>query len=143
VLRKLCGISKSTWIALFVAASVLLSSALSSVCVPSPGKHCRTAAVQKVKFMVAVSNGKGPLVLKPIDRAPRPGELAFKQCHCEDGKAAKELKEVPTNVPLLWVIPQKISFDLAEARSLIAFTALLPFMGSLATYPPNPPPDLA
>jgi len=143
VLGKLNGMWSRKWIALLVSLAVLLSSALSSVCISAPGKHCRTAAVQKVQFLIAVEDAQGKLVLKPIDRAPKPGELSFKQCYCEDGKAAKDLKEVPTNVPLVWIVPAKHDFDLSFQTPQISCQSKLPSMVSLATHPPIPPPDQA
>lgn len=137
------GNASRVFFSLLVAVSVLLSSALSSVCISAPGKHCRTAAVQKVQFLIAVEDSDGKLVLKPIDRAPRPGELSFKQCYCEDGKAGKDLKEVPSNVPLLWVIPAMFSFELPLLQEVIVCESKLIAMFSLADHPPIPPPDQA
>jgi len=143
VLSKLYGMGSRKWISLLVSLSVLLSAAFSSVCISAPGKHCRTAAVQKVQFLIAVEDAQGKLVLKPIDRAPKPGELSFKQCYCEDGKAAKNLKEVPTNVPLVWIVPAKYHFELSHTTPQLDCQSELPSMVSLATHPPIPPPDQA
>ncbi len=130
-------------IALFVALSVLFSSALGSVSISAPGKHCVTAAVQKVQFLIAVEDAKGNLVLKEIDRAPKPGELAFKQCHCEDKKSKQDSDSKSTNVAFVWFVPDvPILLETSPVERLVC-ESQLPSMVSLASHPPIPPPDQA
>jgi hypothetical protein len=130
-------------IALLVCVSVLLSSAFSGVSISAPGKHCRTASVQKVQFFVAVNDAQGKLVLKPIDRAPKPGELAFKQCHCDDNSSSKEAKEASTNVAFVWFVPLVPTLIPTQPLERLVCESSLPSMVSLATHPPIPPPNEA
>ena len=130
-------------IALFVALSVILSAAFAGLTISPPGKHCVTAPVQKVQFLIAVQDTAGKLVLTPIDRAPKPGELAFKQCHCEDKKASKDAKEVATNVAFVWFVPSIPTLIQMKPLERLHCEASLPSMVSLATHPPIPPPDEA
>ena len=130
-------------VALFVALSVLLSSALSGVSISSPGKHCVTAPVQKVQFLIAVEDAQGKLVLKEIDRAPKPGELAFKQCRCEDKKASQESGAKSTNVAFVWFVPDVPILLKTYSVERLVCESQLPSMVSLASHPPIPPPDQA